>query len=101
MSRNTLTGIAMDIHWRFAMDQIARTPKQLGEALKRERRKQGITQMDLGKKTTLRQATISAVENGEPGTHLRTICDMMAVLGLEFVIRRRDEGKTKSIEDIF
>lgn len=83
------------------MDQIARTPKQLGEALKRERRKQGITQMDLGKKTTLRQATISAVENGEPGTHLRTICDMMAVLGLEFVIRRRDEGKTKSIEDIF
>lgn len=83
------------------MDQIARTPKQLGEALKRERRKQGITQMDLGKKTTLRQATISAVENGEPGTQLRTICDMMAVLGLEFVIRRRDEGKTKSIEDIF
>lgn len=83
------------------MDQIARTPRQIGEAMRRERRKQGITQISLGREATLRQATISAVENGEPNTRLRTVCDMMAVLGLEFVIRRRNEGETKKFEDIF
>ena len=83
------------------MDQIARTPRQIGESLRRERRKQGLTQMDLGKKTTLRQATISCVENGNESTKLRTLCDMMAVLGLELIIRPRSEGETKSFEDIF
>ena len=83
------------------MDQIARTPRQIGESLRRERRKQGLTQMDLGRKTMLRQATISGVENGNESTKLRTLCDMMAVLGLELIIRPRSEGETKSFEDIF
>lgn len=83
------------------MDQIARTPRQIGEALRRERRKLGLNQNSLGDKTRLRQATISAVENGEPGTQLRTLCDIMAALGLEFVIRHRGQSEGKSIEELF
>ena len=42
------------------MNQIARTPKQIGEVMRRERRRKGLTQEDLGNKTVLRQGTISA-----------------------------------------
>ena len=49
-------------------DQIARTPKQVGEAVRRRRRALGMTQKDIAGKTNLRQATISGVEAGEPGT---------------------------------
>lgn len=83
------------------MDQIARTPKQIGDALRRHRRKLALNQTQLGEKTKLRQATISAVEAGEPGTQIRTLCDVMAALGLEFVIRPRSQGRPDEIEDIF
>lgn len=81
------------------MDQIARTPKQLGDAIRRQRRKLGLSQTGIRAKTRLRQATISAVENGAPGTQLGTLCDMLAALDLEFVIRTRT--KPAEIEDIF
>ena len=81
------------------MEQIARTPKQLGEAIRRRRRGTGLTQTRLGEQTQLRQATISALENGEPGTQLRTLLDVMAALGLEIVIRERSSGR--NIEDVF
>ena len=82
------------------MEQIARTTKQLGAAIRRRRRKLNLRQADLGAKTKLRQATISALENGEPGTQLRTLTDVMASLGLELVIRERSRSDEK-IEDLF
>ena len=83
----------------MTMEQIARTPKQLGAAIRRRRRRTGLTQTLLGEQTQLRQATISALENGEPGTQLRTLLDVMAALGLEIVIRERSSGR--DIEDVF
>ncbi|MCC8941048.1 helix-turn-helix domain-containing protein [Bradyrhizobium sp. Arg62] len=83
------------------MDQIARTPKQIGEALRRRRRKLGLNQTTVSDKTKLRQATISAVERGAPGTQLGTLCDILAALDLEFVIRPRTKAKPAEIEDIF
>lgn len=83
------------------MEHIARTPKQIGNALRRERRKLGLNQTALGDRTHTRQATISAVENGSPGTQLGTLCDMLAALDLEFVIRPRTKAKPADIEDIF
>ncbi len=82
------------------MEQIARTPKQIGAAIRRCRRNKGLAQTDLGTKTKLRQATISALENGEPGTQLRTMIDVMAALGLEIVIRNRSKAR-QDIEDLF
>lgn len=82
------------------MQQIARTPQQIGSALRRQRRRLGINQTTLGEKTQLRQATISAVEAGEAGMQLRTLCAVMAALDLEFVIRRT-KGAAEEIEEIF
>lgn len=83
------------------MDQIARTPKQIGDAFRRQRRKLGLNQADVGERTQLRQATISAVESGAPGTQLRTLCEILTALDLEFVIRPRTKAKSAEIEEIF
>jgi hypothetical protein len=48
----------------------------------------------------MRQATISALENGNSNARLSTLMDAMMALGLEIVVReRRKDGP--SIEDIF
>lgn len=82
------------------MDQIARTPHQIGAALRRQRRVLRLSQTQLGAKTDLRQATISALESGDAGTQLRTLFDALAALGLELVIRERSQAG-KSIEELF
>jgi len=82
------------------MEQIVRTSTQLGAAIRRRRRSAGLSQAELGTKTHLRQATISALENGEPGTELRTLIDVMSALGLEMVVRERSAAADR-IEDLF
>ena len=82
------------------MEQIARTTKQLGAAIRRRRRGLHLSQGEVGEKTNMRQATISALENGEPGTQLQTLTDVLAALGLEVVVRERSKS-TGAIEDIF
>jgi HTH-type transcriptional regulator / antitoxin HipB len=82
-------------------EQIARTPKQVGDAVRRRRRSQGLKQKDLGDKTKLRQATISGLEAGEPGTQLRTLFDVITALDLELVIRPRTKASNDKIEELF
>ena len=81
-------------------DQIARTPKQIGDAVRRRRRALGMTQKDIAGKTSLRQATISGVESGESGT-LRTLFDVLTALDMEVVVRPRTKASTDKIEDLF
>jgi len=83
------------------MEQISRNPKQIGEAVRRIRRKGKISQRQLGDKVGVRQATISSLESGEPGTQLRTLMDVLAALGLELVIRQRGAGSAEDIEELF
>ena len=82
-------------------DQIARNPKQAGDALRRRRRALGMTQTDIAGKTGLRPATISGVEAGEPGTQLRTLFDILTALDMEVVFRPRTKASTEKIEDLF
>lgn len=82
------------------MSQIARTPKQIGATVRRRRRQLRLSQSVLGARTNLRQATISALENGEPGTELRTLVAVMAALGLEFAVQERSKSSAR-IADIF
>lgn len=86
--------------WVAEMNDIARSTKQIGTAIRRRRRRIQLTQSALGRKAGLRQATISALERGEPGTELRTLMDVMTALDLELVIRARTEPEV-DIEDIF
>jgi HTH-type transcriptional regulator/antitoxin HipB len=83
------------------MDTIARTSKQLGDALRRIRRSRGITQLELGEKMHARQATVSKLEAGEPATQLRILLDAMAALELELVVRPRTTTPPQNIEDMF
>jgi len=60
-----------------------------------------MNQTRVGDQTKTRQATISAVERGAAGTQLGTLCNILAALDLEFVIRPRTKAKASEIEDIF
>ncbi len=82
------------------MNQIARTAEQIGVAVRRHRRALGWSQNELGSKAGLRQATISTLESGEPGTRLRTLVNVMAALEIELVVQDRSEAP-KSIEELF
>lgn len=82
------------------MDTIARTPKQIGSAIRRFRRQKGLTQQQLGELMHARQATVSKLETGEPRTQLRILLDALAALDLELVIRPRTSASAE-IEELF
>ena len=82
-------------------EQIARTTKQIGAAIRRRRRALGLNQKDVGKKTNLRQATVSGLEAGEVGTQLRTLFGVLTALDMELVIRPRTKASTDKIEELF
>ena len=83
------------------MADLARNPKQIGNAIRRARRKRGWSQTELGRKVGLRQETISLTETGNPATKLDTILAILAALDLEFHIAPRSQGTDKAIEDLF
>ena len=83
------------------MDQIGRTAKQIGAAIRRKRRQLGLSQAQLGSKIQLRQATVSKLEAGEPATQLQTVLDALTALDLEIVIRLRTKATADEIEEMF
>jgi HTH-type transcriptional regulator/antitoxin HipB len=83
------------------MNQRARTAKQIGAIIRRARRNAGLTQTELGKRISLRQATISKLEKGEPATQLSTLLDALTALRLELIIDKRGRASAKDLEDLF
>ncbi|MBT3783641.1 helix-turn-helix domain-containing protein [bacterium] len=83
------------------MKQVIRNSTQLGKELSRLRHKQALTQKELGELVSLRQATISALENGNPGTRLQTLFDILSALNLELSVKERTVHSKESIEEIF
>jgi len=80
------------------MDVIARNARQLGAAIRRNRKRQGLTQTDLAQRMRTRQATISTLEKGEAA--LGTLIDAIAALDLEMVIRDRSTASPRDfLED--
>ena len=80
---------------------IARDAKQAGAAIRRLRRKLGLTQAELGARMNVRQATISKLEAGEPATQLRILMDALAAMDLELIIRPRSSGADDDLEAMF
>ncbi|MDR3471266.1 MAG: helix-turn-helix domain-containing protein [Devosia sp.] len=74
------------------MEQLARNPSQIGAIIRRHRKKQNLTQTELGEKTHTRQATISGLESGKKDSQLKTLTDLLAALNLELVIRERSRA---------
>lgn len=83
------------------MQVIARTPKQIGQAIRRFRRASGMKQAELGEKAGLWQETVSKVENGSDGTKLETLCDLLAVLDLEITISPKRKFSPEELAEIF
>lgn len=82
------------------MTDLARTPPQIGNIIRRARKKRGLSQTELGEKAGLRQALISFIENGSPATRLETLLTVLAALDLELRIAPRSRTEA-GIEDIF
>ena len=74
------------------MNDLARDPKQIGNLIRRARKRLAWNQKTLGDKAGLRQETISLVENGNPATKLETLLAVLAVLELELRIVPRTKG---------
>lgn len=83
------------------MADLARDPKQIGNLIQRARKRQGLSQTQLGETTGLRQETISLIETGNPAARLETILGVLAALDLEFRIVPRSKGRPADIEEIF
>lgn len=69
-----------------ASSLFARTPKQLGEALRGHRLQLGVTRTLLTQRTGVRQATISQIETGQGATRIETLCAVLAALDLELTV---------------
>ena len=74
------------------MNDLARDPKQIGNLIRRARKRQAWSQKVLGGKAGLRQETISLIENGNPATKIETLLALLAVLDLELRIAPRSRG---------
>jgi HTH-type transcriptional regulator/antitoxin HipB len=83
------------------MEQITRTPKQLGTLLRRRRRELGLTQEALASRIRLRQATVSALENSAADSRLATLFDTLSALDLELLVRPRSKGSARQVEELF
>lgn len=83
------------------MNDLARTPRQIGAIIQRARKKRDWTQMKLAERAGLRQATISMIESGENSAKLETILAILAALDLEFRIGERSKGHGSDIEELF
>ena len=83
------------------MGDLARDPRQIGNLIRRIRKKQWLSQTQLGERAGLRQETISLIETGNPSTTMETILSVLAALDLEFRILPRSKGRAADIEEIF
>jgi HTH-type transcriptional regulator/antitoxin HipB len=82
------------------MVELARNPKQIGNTIRRARKKRGMSQGDLGERAGLRQETISLIETGNPATKLETLLLILAALDLELQIGPRSQRTPDDFEDL-
>jgi HTH-type transcriptional regulator/antitoxin HipB len=82
------------------MNNIARDPRQIGNLIRRARKKQGLNQRQLGEKAGFRQETLSLIETGNPSTKIETLLAVLAALDLEFQIAPRSKDWSQEIEKI-
>ena len=83
------------------MNDLARDPRQIGNLVRRARKRLGLSQAELGDKAGLRQETISLIETGHPAAKLQTILSVLAALDLELRIVPRSKARAADLEEIF
>ncbi len=75
------------------MGKIIRNNKDLGEAIRLARKNQGLRQVDVAQKASVRQALISDLENGATTAKLDTMIRVLAALDMDLsIVPRRKAG---------
>ncbi|MCX8512563.1 MAG: helix-turn-helix domain-containing protein [Chthoniobacteraceae bacterium] len=87
-----------DLAYIFGM-YLARDPKQLGNIIRRARKRLGLSQKQLGEKTAMRQATISLLETGNAAARLENLLTVLAALDLELQVTPRSKDWDKEMEN--
>lgn len=82
------------------MDQVIRSPKQLGALIHQARVQRNMSQKGLAELIGTYQKTISSVENGSSGTKIDTIFSLLAALHLDLELVPRRKGGV-SLDNIF
>ena len=67
----------------------ARSATELGQAIRRFRKKKKLSQADVAKPFNLRQATVSNLERGEESKKLDTVFRVLSSLNLEVSIQEK------------
>lgn len=83
------------------MAEVARSPRQMGNLIQRERRRKGLTQTELANLSGLRQELISRIESGHDGTKLSSLYALFAALDLDLIVDSRSKESRTEIHDIF
>lgn len=81
------------------MKQLARSPEQIGNLIRRARKKQGLSQAELGERAGLRQASISLLESGNPAIRLDNLLSVLVALDLDMNIGNRSQSSLSDLED--
>lgn len=72
-----------------------RTPRELGAVLRDERRKLGLSQVDLSEKANVSRKWIVEMESGKARAELVLVLRALGALGLALTVERETETKRK------
>lgn len=81
------------------MADLVRSPRMAGDLVRKARRARGWSQTELANRMSVRQATVSKLEAGEPATRMEVFFDALTALGLELVVS--DRGGKADFGDMF
>jgi HTH-type transcriptional regulator/antitoxin HipB len=81
------------------MDTVARTPRQLGQALKARRAKLKLSQTDVGAKVGIKQDTVSVLEIRTTSSSVESLYKALSALGLELVLREKSAPTAASPQE--
>ena len=75
------------------MGNVIRNNNDLGEAIRRARKKLDLRQVDVAQKASVRQALVSDLENGATTAKLDTVIRVLAALDMDLsIVPRRKAG---------
>lgn len=81
------------------MQQVIRTPHQLGQLLQGRRKALGLSQTALGAQAGMSQKRMSALELGPERITLERLLLLLSALGLELVVREKAADSTEITQD--
>jgi HTH-type transcriptional regulator / antitoxin HipB len=73
------------------MQTIFVSPKDIGAALRDQRKRRGISQAELGRLVGLDQQKVSLIESGNPNTRLDSLFRLLSALDLGLSLKGKKE----------